>query len=145
VESAETLVALTRAAWRAVESAFDLALAPLGLTAVDFEILQSLARGKRWSIVSLARSLRWERSALSYRVRRLEVRGLVLVDRRNQRRSRTSLSPEGVALFAAAECTFADAHQTIIAQLRSETAAVLAQLGELPVHVGRREASRCPL
>ena len=143
MEQSKTLFAIVRDAMRCIESAFDDALAPLGIDAVDFEILLALEEEGRWSIVSLARSMRSNRTALSKRVARLEARGLLVVNRTNQRRSRTSLTGPGREVLAEAMGPHDEVHAELELRLGDGTAAVLAHFSDRFRRVPFTLATRC--
>lgn len=127
-----TLFAIVRDGMRCVEVALDRALAPFGIDAADFEILLALESERWWSIVSLARTLRSKRAAVSRRIARLEARGLVAVDRQNQRRSRTALTEVGREVLSEADGPHAEVHAELVMRMGQETAARLDRFSGLP-------------
>lgn len=131
MKSERTLFAIVRDGMRCVERALDRAVAPFGIDAADFEILVALATERWWSIVSLARTLRSKRAAVSRRIARLEARGLVVVDRQNQRRSRTALTEVGREVLAEADGPHADVHAELVMRMGEETAAALDRFSGL--------------
>ena len=89
---------------RALARRYDDALRPLGLTSGQFSLLMSLNRPEPAGMASVAALLAMDRTTLTANLKPLERRGLVVVSvGEKDRRSRLmTLTPEGLALLAAA-------------------------------------------
>lgn len=98
---------------------FDDALRPLGLTNGQFSLLMSLNRPAPPRMGEVAELLAMDRTTLTAALKPLERRGLVAVgaDPLDRRGRLLSLSPEGLALLAAAVPVWARLHAEIDASL----------------------------
>ncbi|MFF8476159.1 MULTISPECIES: MarR family winged helix-turn-helix transcriptional regulator [unclassified Streptomyces] len=96
-------LALRKAA-RYLSATYDKALAPTGLRATQFSILQKLSRHEQITISSLAEMIAMDRTTLASNLKPLAREGLVIVEPSpTDRRARiVTLTPDGLARMTAA-------------------------------------------
>ncbi|MEV7242998.1 MarR family winged helix-turn-helix transcriptional regulator [Streptomyces sp. NPDC093248] len=96
-------LALRKAA-RYLSATYDKALAPTGLRATQFSILQKLSRHEQITISSLAEMIAMDRTTLASNLKPLAREGLVIVEPLpTDRRARiVTLTPDGLARMTAA-------------------------------------------
>ncbi len=107
---------------RALARLFDEALRPLGLTNGQFSLLMSLNRPEPPPMAPVAELLAMDRTTLTAALKPLERRGLVAVtvNPRDKRGRRLSLTPDGMALLAAAVPVWQRTHGVLEAALPGE-------------------------
>ncbi|MCK6441412.1 MarR family winged helix-turn-helix transcriptional regulator [Elstera cyanobacteriorum] len=130
----DCLVLHLRKAARRMTQVLDRALEPLDLTATQFAILGHLCwardRGKFWSVQSLAEALAMDASSLTRALQPLIRRGLIefVADPTDKRVKQPQATDAGRALFVAGCGVWTPAHDALVAQLGSDSAAALLAL-----------------
>lgn len=111
-------LAAQRAA-RALARRFDAALAPVGLTSGQFSLLMSLNRPEPPTVGSVAELLAMDRTTLTANLKPLQRRGLVdvVVDAKDRRSRRLSVTDEGRTVLAAAALIWTETHASVDAAL----------------------------
>lgn len=111
-------LAAQRAA-RALARRFDAALAPVGLTSGQFSLLMSLNRPEPPTVGSVAELLAMDRTTLTANLKPLQRRGLVdvVVDAKDRRSRRLSVTDEGRTVLAAAAPIWTETHASVDAAL----------------------------
>ncbi|MFA6032051.1 MAG: MarR family transcriptional regulator [Myxococcota bacterium] len=104
---------------RALARRFDEALRPLDLTNGQFSLMMSLNRPEPPPIGPVANLLAMDRTTLTAALKPLERRRLVIVtpDPKDKRSRRLNLTPEGIALLAAAVPIWQRTHDAVEAGL----------------------------
>lgn len=143
---AQTCLCLhTQRAARALARLFDNALRPFGLSNGQFSLLMALNRPEPPAIGALALFLAMDRTSLTAALKPLERRGLVRVeaDKADRRSRRVRITPEGVALLAAAVPIWRETHARLDAALGGDAPARmradLRQVPETAVSVSRAD------
>ena len=96
---------------RAINRAYDAALAPYDLKITQFSLLAALASAGPMPITRMADALGLDRTTLSRTFRPLERRGLISVQRDTGRRRLLLLTPAGQSVYADAKTAWAAAQQ----------------------------------
>jgi len=122
-----------RRATRAVTQLYDDALAPAGLRLTQFSLLRTLARDGPLRISDLAKRQLLDRTALSRNLDPLLARGLVVVVRGDDARTRqVALTRAGARALRAAEPHWRQVQENVAARIGSDRLdALIATLHEL--------------
>jgi DNA-binding MarR family transcriptional regulator len=134
-----------RQATRRVTQLYDLALAPLGLRATQYSLLNQVAQLGPVALNPLAEALVMDRAPLGHNLRPLEARGLLRIAVGQDRRSRDiALTPAGRIVLADARAAWRRAQRSFEAALGQGRAAALRTLldrvagAEFPPQPGTR-------
>ncbi|MFE0450931.1 MarR family winged helix-turn-helix transcriptional regulator [Streptomyces sp. NPDC058914] len=132
-------LALRKAA-RYLSAAYDKALAPTGLRATQFSILQHLSGRDEITITSLAETIAMDRTTLATNLKPLAREGLVTVEpSATDRRARiVAITPEGVARMKAALPHWRAAQAQFEDNFGAKRAAQLRAILEDVLHTGFR-------
>jgi DNA-binding MarR family transcriptional regulator len=114
-------------AHRALESLCDRALEEIGLRAIEYELLCSVARRPGRTVAEISRELSAKRTSVLKHLRRLEKRGWIELRRVNRRRTFPRLTETGARLVAEAEAASVNADQRLQTSLAGTVSAGTAR------------------
>lgn len=119
-----------RKASRYLTAAYDQALAPTGLRATQFTILQKIASASDLSVTELAEIIAMDRTTLATNLKPLAKAGLVRVEpsERDRRRKVIHITPEGLRRFEEALPLWSEAQTKFEHNFGTEEAADLRRL-----------------
>lgn len=119
-----------RKATRYLTAAYDQALAPTGLRATQFTLLQKISAGEEISVTELAEIVAMDRTTLATNLKPLVKSGYITVDpsELDRRRKMIRMTPAGVSKFDEALPYWESSQERFEANFGSEEAAVLRKL-----------------
>lgn len=118
-----------RLATRRIQSLYDTALAPFGITVAQFALLRLIRRKGPVSLTDLAAAAELERSTMGRNSQVLQRLGLILSERgKDQREAAIRLSPEGETVLAQAMPVWDACQADIEARVGAETLAGIDRL-----------------